>query len=268
MRLGFADLFAIAGFVVLSFALFQALWVVIPSMIFGWHPMAITSNSMMPSIRQGDVVLIDPGSRMPGPGSVVAVADGAATPVVHRVVSVTQSGYLATKGDASQRIDSMPVGDDQLIGTARLVVPMIGLLRTTAEELFGGARAAWVANSGNGSNTMTAVDLDAPTNLTVTCGLVGVTSLEVNLTWDASISPGTNGYQVWYEDTSGSGYVEVGTTLPGVTTFSHQIPAALVQLGIHSFKVRSISSPWSSEDSNIDSVTVIQAGPAFVCVET
>ena len=104
------------------------LWVALVATATGWHPVVITSGSMSPVLRVGDVILIeDHPDNLLGQRSVITFErDGQV--ITHRVFEVdgTRELYI-TKGDANLTpdIDAVPV--DAVIGVARLVIPLIGL---------------------------------------------------------------------------------------------------------------------------------------------
>ncbi len=106
------------------------LFVVVPAVGLGWHPVVITSGSMEPLIRPGDVVLTGdvPPERL-GPGTVITFEDPArnGSLTTHRIVGVTSDGDYRTRGDANGVSDSTPVPPDAVVGVGRLLVPMIGL---------------------------------------------------------------------------------------------------------------------------------------------
>ena len=55
-----------------SMWLFLVVWAAVPSLLMGWESVAITGESMSPSIHRGDVVVaVPPGDTVVGPGSVV-----------------------------------------------------------------------------------------------------------------------------------------------------------------------------------------------------
>lgn len=136
--------------------LFLAAWAVVPAFIPGWQSVVITSGSMSPSIRTGDVVVVKPSDGQGlSPGSVVVISDPAASGLVtHRIVSINPDGSYGTRGDANTQPDSTALRPDQVVGVGRLRVPFIGLplvwYRTGAwEELAlwatGTLLALWVA---------------------------------------------------------------------------------------------------------------------------
>ncbi len=104
------------------------LWVALVSSATGWHPVVITSGSMAPVLRVGDVILIeDHPEDLLGQRSVITFErDGEV--ITHRIfeVEASQEIYI-TKGDANPTRDTDPVPVDAVIGVARLVVPLIGL---------------------------------------------------------------------------------------------------------------------------------------------
>lgn len=103
------------------------LWVTVTVVVFGWDPNLTTSGSMEPSLRPGDVVLTSPiGTEPLGVGSVV-VFNGPNGNVIHRVTAVELDGAYRTRGDANADEDPVAVQPEQVVGTGRLLVPMIGL---------------------------------------------------------------------------------------------------------------------------------------------
>lgn len=125
--LGLVAVFLVAFFTLL------ALWLPI-SLLMGWRLTAITSGSMAPALRVGDVVaLADPPEDL-GDGAIVRFpapfGDGH---VVHRVVERTSTGYI-TRGDANVTADSTVVPTDQVEGVAVLVVPLVGVPVTLAAQ--------------------------------------------------------------------------------------------------------------------------------------
>jgi signal peptidase I len=105
-----------------------ALWAVAYPTARGWSPMAVTSGSMSPSIRVGDVLVAAPATddRLV-PGAVIVFENPAGDGfITHRVVERRESGEMTTQGDANPSPDSTPVRPDQVRGVGRLVVPLIG----------------------------------------------------------------------------------------------------------------------------------------------
>lgn len=103
------------------------LWTVVP-LSWGWRPLVVTTGSMAPSIKPGDLVLIDPKSgTMPKIGDVVTYQRPGEQPITHRVVGRGPAGDYRTKGDANRQADPQPVAPAMVLGRARMLVPMVGL---------------------------------------------------------------------------------------------------------------------------------------------
>ncbi len=98
-------------------------------LLLGWKPSVIVTASMMPSIKPGDVVVVDP-DRKPALGQIVLVNDPEAATgrIAHRVTAIDPDGTMTTKGDANQSVDSVRHGLTDVVGVARLVVPGAGRL--------------------------------------------------------------------------------------------------------------------------------------------
>jgi signal peptidase I len=102
-------------------------WAVAAWALTSWTPVVVTSGSMSPAIRAGDLVFISPPEDgIVGQNSVVTFRDSAGELVTHRVFAV-EDGQVVTKGDANRVPDSAPVPIDRIEGVGRMVVPLIGL---------------------------------------------------------------------------------------------------------------------------------------------
>jgi signal peptidase len=108
-------------------------WAVAPT-AFGWRAALITSGSMEPGIRPGDLVLLvpvdaDEVARRPLTGAVVQVHNPVRKGelLVHRVVGKDPAGAVITKGDNNATRDRVPVQPSQVLGIARIRVPYAGL---------------------------------------------------------------------------------------------------------------------------------------------
>ncbi|MEM9561340.1 MAG: signal peptidase I [Actinomycetota bacterium] len=123
----------VAGFVAylyLAVVLLLGAWLVVISLTTGWRPVVITGGSMLPTLRVGDVLLVeDHPDGLLGQRSVITFeptrGDGAITHRIHEVLPESQT-YL-TKGDANADVDSDPVSPSQVLGVGRLVIPLLGL---------------------------------------------------------------------------------------------------------------------------------------------
>ena len=139
-----------------------ALWVVGPLVGLRWQPILIGADSMEPAIRAGDVVLLDRAVAQLGPGDVITYEDPVWPDelVTHRVVEVLDGGRYQTKGDASAVEDSTPIPLGDILGVARLLVPLVGLPLVWLRDAPAVAAAwalvttlAWVCASRLGSLT-------------------------------------------------------------------------------------------------------------------
>jgi signal peptidase len=108
-------------------------WAVAPTAL-GWRAALITSGSMEPGIRPGDLVLLVPVdaeevTQKPLIGAVVQVNNPVRKGelLVHRVVGKDPAGAVITKGDNNAGRDRVPVQPSQVLGIARIRVPYAGL---------------------------------------------------------------------------------------------------------------------------------------------
>ncbi|AXV05082.1 Signal peptidase I [Euzebya pacifica] len=124
----------IGTFVVALFYLCVLGWLIVcvavPAVGFGLDPVVITSGSMQPGIRAGDVVMLAHPEDVDhiAPGTVVAFRDPTRPGglITHRVTGMTPAGDYRTRGDANADADSTPVPADDVVGVAHLLVPIIG----------------------------------------------------------------------------------------------------------------------------------------------
>lgn len=275
------------------------LWVLIPTFVLGWTPLVVVSDSMRPLIRAGDVVLVDEPGGMVGPGTVIAFEAGDDI-VVHRVLRLDHDISYVTKGDANQGPDSTPVLSNQVVGRGRLLVPYLGMARVVPWVWWMGLAVlalalipAWRWGTGwsagvilallvmvgiatasavfsqatlNLGSSVSAIELDPPTGLVASCGPIGAGNVQVDLSWNPSLTPDVTGYRILH-DASGGGltYSPVGTVGPTMTSFAHTVSVAILGLGAHTYVVQSVLGSWSSEHSTSDSVNITQVLVVYVC---
>ncbi len=104
-----------------------AIWLVIIAVATPWQPTAVTSGSMAPTIRAGDIVFVaEPTVDDVAQNAIIVFEAEDGQDILHRVFSVEADRYI-TKGDANPTADTNPVTFDQINGVARLVVPIVGL---------------------------------------------------------------------------------------------------------------------------------------------
>lgn len=197
--------------------LWLVLAVLVPFVVLGWRPLVITSGSMQPTIRPGDVVLVEP-NRVVAPGDVVTIDTGDGL-LTHRVARV-DGEVVRTRGDANANLDSTAWTPAQVVGTGRLLVPWVG-----TPVVVGGSAArtvlsdaTFVAATGSSGNSLATASVAPPTNLTTTfqCGLLGLGS-GVRVQWTASVTAGVTGYRI--ERSTGGSFAVRGTVGAGTSVF-------------------------------------------------
>lgn len=120
----------------LTLVLALGAWVMVPSVLLGWQPVAITSGSMAPAIQPGHVVVVAPyrGQDL-GAGAVVTYRDPQRDRLVtHRISAVAPDGTIRTRGDGNAVDDPIPLSRDRIVGVGRLVIPAAGLPALWAHE--------------------------------------------------------------------------------------------------------------------------------------
>lgn len=150
----YAGLICIAVLLVFgTLAVIAALPMVLP----GYASASITSGSMQPTLRTGDVVIATSGSSV-DEGEIAVFEDPRSGDIVtHRVVNVEPDGTIVTKGDVNGSSDPVPVPQTNIRGQVRWIVPLVGwprvwltqgqwpMLLATALLLLA---AAWMARYG------------------------------------------------------------------------------------------------------------------------
>ena len=112
----------------------MAVMAVLPMIIPGYTSASITSGSMMPTLRIGDVVIAaDHGDDDIAPGTIVVYENRDHDLVTHRVVSINPDGSYITKGDIGAP-DPEPIPTANIRGTAQWIVPFVGLPRVWAAQ--------------------------------------------------------------------------------------------------------------------------------------
>lgn len=135
-----------------TFILATAFWVVLPTVVLGWQPTAITSGSMEPAIRSGDVVVGDPDVPADlGPGTVVTFRATTGALITHRVIATDGDGRLVTRGDANSDPDRPSPAVEDVLSVGRILVPFAGYPSVWAQSgawwavVAMGLGAAWLA---------------------------------------------------------------------------------------------------------------------------
>jgi signal peptidase I len=101
----------------------------IPMVVPGSTSTSITSGSMSPKLRPGDVVIAVDRGYVPIPiGTIIVFEDPHRGDLVtHRIVAINPNGSYTTKGDANATADPTPVPRDHVRGSGQWVVPYVGL---------------------------------------------------------------------------------------------------------------------------------------------
>jgi hypothetical protein len=109
---------------------------VVPA-VAGWESTVVTSGSMAPSVRPGDVTLVRPvdvAALVPGQVLLVDDPDVPGGLRLHRLAAVTDSGLLQLKGDANATADASLVDPSAVHGVGALRLPDLGLPALWAAE--------------------------------------------------------------------------------------------------------------------------------------
>lgn len=110
-------------------ALSLAVWAILPG-LWGWQSTTVSSDSMAPAIRAGDVVdivRVAPADLRPGQVLLVANPDAPGQLRLHRLSRIDSDGNLILRGDANPAEDSTPVRPSAVQGVGYLRVPYVGL---------------------------------------------------------------------------------------------------------------------------------------------
>ncbi len=128
--------FGLVGLVALLVFGTLAVVAVLPIVIPGVTSAAITSESMLPRLHAGDVVIaVSQGNTPIAEGTIVVFKDPVKGDLVtHRIVGINPDGTYTTKGDANGINDVAPVPPENIKGVGRWVVPYVGLLRVWLAE--------------------------------------------------------------------------------------------------------------------------------------
>lgn len=104
---------------------------VLPMIVPGYMSASITSESMMPTIHVGDVIIAaDHDGTDISPGTVVVYEEPRKHDLVtHRVVSMTAEGLYVTRGDGAGVADAAPMPAASIRSKAEWIVPFVGLPR-------------------------------------------------------------------------------------------------------------------------------------------
>ena len=119
----------LVGLFVCSTMAWLLVWAAAVSLWHGSAPVLVASGSMGPSVRAGDLVVLEPfHSQELTPGTVIRFDDPSGRgSVLHRIVEIDEDGDLRTKGDANAVVDSSAVEAGRVTGVGSVLVPRAGL---------------------------------------------------------------------------------------------------------------------------------------------
>ncbi|MCL2371206.1 signal peptidase I [Candidatus Saccharibacteria bacterium] len=100
---------------------------------FRFYPLAVATGSMAPNINVGDFIIVEKLNS----GQIASLVEGDVLVfskrermVVHRIVAIEEDGSgqleFTTQGDANSSPDAWVVREDEVIGTTRLKLPLVG----------------------------------------------------------------------------------------------------------------------------------------------
>jgi len=106
-----------------------AIALIVP-VVTGWNSTTVMSNSMAPTLSEGDVVAFaEHDGSLLDIGTIIQFNDPVRedSTITHRIVGFNPDGTYETKGDANQGPDSVKVSTSSITGVARMVSPYAGL---------------------------------------------------------------------------------------------------------------------------------------------
>jgi signal peptidase len=119
-------------------ALLAVLLGAIVLLVQGYHYFAVQSDSMEPTIRSGDLVVVAPAHAdgVYEPGQIITFHPTPGYTTTHRVNDVNESG-IETKGDANATPDVSRIQSDQVVGEVTFVLPYVGYAAVFLQQPLG-----------------------------------------------------------------------------------------------------------------------------------
>ncbi|MBR3163417.1 MAG: signal peptidase I [Clostridia bacterium] len=105
--------------------------------LFGYKAYVITTNSMEPSIKEGDAILTKKPKENDLKEGDVITFDRDNKSITHRIIRVDQennTSYYVTKGDNNNVEDKEKITYDQVDGKEIMVLPRLGYVMDAAEN--------------------------------------------------------------------------------------------------------------------------------------
>ncbi len=100
----------------------------------------VQSGSMEPSIKTGSIIFIKPADEYRLGDIITFHKHGEEIPITHRIVEVNDAGSetsFVTKGDANRTVDMDEVRENDIIGSMRFQIPLIGHAISLARNPMG-----------------------------------------------------------------------------------------------------------------------------------
>lgn len=111
---------------ILNISLIGVIAIVLSLLLILGPARVVTSDSMVPTLRAGDVLWIRPISGAITPGQIVSYNEQGKL-ITHRVVAI-EGDTLITKGDNNREVDPWRVSTEDVIGSPVLRIPYLGYL--------------------------------------------------------------------------------------------------------------------------------------------
>lgn len=132
IRAGIRPLFTLFAWIYIYVLGLLAVWIFIVMVATGWEPVVVTTGSMVPTLRPGDVLMTSehPEGDLLGQRTVITFESPSneGELITHRVFeTLPGSRRYITKGDANPTPDTDRVEPSQVVGVGQLVVPVVGI---------------------------------------------------------------------------------------------------------------------------------------------
>lgn len=102
--------------------------------INGYGVLEVVTGSMEPTIRIGDLILIDTKAKEYKPEDIITFYDVEGVFVTHRIVSI-ENGMMITKGD-NNNVEDAPLNTDRIIGKYVTKLDGFGRISATLKSPF------------------------------------------------------------------------------------------------------------------------------------
>lgn len=107
-----------------------------PPNIMGYSQFIVTSGSMQPTFKVGDVVVVKSGADYEIGDVITFRLNDSEELVTHRIVGSNSGGFI-TRGDANNVVDDTLQTSDNIVGKVQMSIPEIGNLLMFLKTPFG-----------------------------------------------------------------------------------------------------------------------------------